>query len=307
MDMSYSPATFCFAESRELRKSVTGFTWPIFATVDVGGLSPVHGLKGTTGSGMDISYSYGDTINPALLLLDQEIPPPTPETVEAPEYSPVEEAFPSSLFTFDYRSSPVPLDSSRSPSPLYSPPRTFAALPQSKLGRPHTASNPVTVEQKAPQRGRPCKASVKSLAPSSKASSAVEPPLKRKRGRPFKTVAVEVTVEAEASCARTRECKRLALCDPDENDSDDDSDEYRLSDDEGATVADRPTKKQKTKGKKVKCSACQSNFTRAADMRRHWESQHGGVKEKCQCRFCGKMYSRPDAKLRHENSKVCHS
>ena len=51
---------------------------------------------------------------------------------------------------------------------------------------------------------------------------------------------------------------------------------------------------------------CSATFTRITDMERHMGSVHrtkddGEVNEACRCAFCGKMFSREDAVLRHEN------
>ena len=51
---------------------------------------------------------------------------------------------------------------------------------------------------------------------------------------------------------------------------------------------------------------CHATFTRITDMERHLGSVHraregGTVDEACRCSFCGKVFSREDAVLRHEN------
>jgi hypothetical protein len=73
----------------------------------------------------------------------------------------------------------------------------------------------------------------------------------------------------------------------------------------------RTTSKSKAKPKSKRrhhCPRpnCHASFTRITDMERHLASVHrtkddGEVNEACRCAFCGKMFSREDAVLRHEN------
>ncbi|KAL0580879.1 hypothetical protein V5O48_001171 [Marasmius crinis-equi] len=61
--------------------------------------------------------------------------------------------------------------------------------------------------------------------------------------------------------------------------------------------------------RRVPCSLCRQTFTREADRDRHLASVHkdsSGAPEflgSHQCRFCGKDFSRPDAKARHEGTR----
>uniref|UniRef100_A0A0W0G7W1 C2H2-type domain-containing protein n=1 Tax=Moniliophthora roreri TaxID=221103 RepID=A0A0W0G7W1_MONRR len=72
----------------------------------------------------------------------------------------------------------------------------------------------------------------------------------------------------------------------------------------------RKLKQKKPKTARIPCSLCSQTFTREADRDRHLSSVHKepivsepNFRERSQCRFCGKEFSRPDAKARHESAR----
>ncbi|KAK7031208.1 hypothetical protein VNI00_013624 [Paramarasmius palmivorus] len=78
----------------------------------------------------------------------------------------------------------------------------------------------------------------------------------------------------------------------------------------GRKKCGRKPKPRKPKPVRIPCSLCSQTFTREADRDRHLSSVHKepvesepNFRERSQCRFCGKEFSRPDAKARHESSR----